>query len=155
MATRTHIGISAYNDKLRFNLYRRPLYRHIESPLSVHRSQLYDLGIDLKTVKIQNVNEFKEFLSIFNIITSLTSAELDNIFTEFVSNSTLVEEEKEMKEQAENKQKEYDDNRKVSSKKKYKNSMKNFLKKKCKKKGKRSGKTSDKTSVKTPKKIIK
>lgn len=108
MGRRTHFGISAYNDKLRFNLYRRPLRRFLEDIGNVQRSQLFDLGIDLSTQTIKNTHDFEEFLSIFNTLSSLPPADIDSLYFDFVSTSNLEQElnsvtEKSKKEEEEKK----------------------------------------------------
>jgi len=96
LVRKTHIGISAHNDKLRFNLYRRPLDRSIETLNSIHRSKIFDLAIDLKDIKITNTSDFREFISLLNILTNLSSTELDNLYDDFMDNSILFNEEKEL-----------------------------------------------------------
>lgn len=86
-----HIGISSHNDKLRFNLYRRPYSRGLEDILSVHRSEIFDLGFDLNTLTIKNSQQFADFLSIFNVLTNLSPLEVDDHYENFITSSGIDE----------------------------------------------------------------
>ena len=81
---RVHIGISTFNDKVRFNLYHRPAHQQIESLNSLHRSPVFDLQITPGTNEVKNVQEFQEFVDIFNTVTNLSPAVLDMLYDDFI-----------------------------------------------------------------------
>ena len=86
---RVHIGISAYNDKLRFNLYHRPLHHQLEKLESLHRTPVYDLQIKPGTDEVTNLENFQEFVNIFNTVSNLSPAVIDLVYEDFLTDVSL------------------------------------------------------------------
>ncbi len=117
MVNRTFIGISAYNDKLRFNLYWRPLNKGLENLTSVHRSEIFDLSINLNNANITNSKDFGNFLSIVNILSKQSPSSLDKLYLEFMSGASIDTEYKEYQKEMDKKIKDEEESGKNYSKK--------------------------------------
>ena len=74
-----HFGIVFENDRLRFNLYHNPNFAKLETDFSLGRSKYIDLNMNSEMI-IQNIDQYKKFLDILNIITSLDSTKLNLLF---------------------------------------------------------------------------
>ncbi len=81
---RIFVGITTYNDKLRFNLYCRPLHNQIEGIGSIHRSPLFDFKIKPGETKIKNLSDFKYFLEVFNALNNINPALIEQVYEEFL-----------------------------------------------------------------------
>ncbi len=86
MARRVHIGISTFNDVIRFNLYWRPLHRQTENKTSVSCSPSFKLDIAPGESKINNEQNFRDVLDILNIITHINPHILDGLYHRYINN---------------------------------------------------------------------
>lgn len=86
MARRTHVGISAFNDMIRFNLYCRPLHRQMENNISINCSPSFKLDIKPGEAKINNEENFKNILDILNILTNIDPNMLDELYSQYLNN---------------------------------------------------------------------
>jgi hypothetical protein len=86
MARRVHIGISTFNDVIRFNLYWRPLHRQAVNKTSVSCSPSFKLDIAPGESKINNEQNFKDVLDILNILTKINPNMLDGLYHRYISN---------------------------------------------------------------------
>ncbi len=91
MARKVQIGISAYNDKLRFNMFIRNKENFIEGNTSLHRSPIFDLSIRPGETTIQNLNDFKDFLEIFTTINCLSPELIDSAYDDFILETKVLE----------------------------------------------------------------
>lgn len=84
MVSPVQIGISAFNDKLRFNLYLRPRRQGIEGFDNIHRSNIFDLKIDPITGEIKNKEALQEFADILNTVLNVSPACIGLLYEEFL-----------------------------------------------------------------------
>jgi hypothetical protein len=89
MLNKVHIGISAFNDKIRFNLYHRPAHHLLENLEDLHRSPVFDLQITPGTNEIKNINDYQEFVNILNTVMNLSPAVLGILFEDFQMEKTF------------------------------------------------------------------
>ena len=90
MTRRVHIGISTFNDVIRFNLYWRPLHRQMENKLSLSCSPSFKLDIKPGESRINNEEGFKAVLDILNILTNINSNVLDAMYFSYLNSSELL-----------------------------------------------------------------
>jgi hypothetical protein len=90
MTRRVHIGISTFNDVIRFNLYWRPLHRKMENKLSLSCSPSFKLDIKPGESRINNEEGFKAVLDILNILTNINSNVLDAMYFSYLNSSELL-----------------------------------------------------------------
>lgn len=80
----SHIGLTIHNDKIRFNVYNRPDARTLENNLSWVYSPLFDLGINPGESKVNNLQDYTDFLSILNVVLSVDQDIIDQAFSDYV-----------------------------------------------------------------------
>jgi len=85
MTRRVHIGISTFNDVVRFNLYWRPPHRQIENKASVSCSPSFKLDIAPGDSKINNEENFRNVLDILNILTHINPNILDGLYHNYIN----------------------------------------------------------------------
>jgi hypothetical protein len=83
---RVQFGILVDNDRVRFNAYLRPSYGQIVNDECLGRSQYIDLNLN-KDLSIQNMDEFKKFMTILDIITSVDNNKLSTLMEYHIKNN--------------------------------------------------------------------
>jgi hypothetical protein len=89
MLNKVHIGISTFNDKIRFNLYHRPAHHLLENLEDLHRSPVFDLQITPGTNEVKNLKAYQEFVDILNTVMNLSPAVLDILYEDFQVEKTF------------------------------------------------------------------
>jgi hypothetical protein len=89
MISRAHVGISALNDRVRFNLYYRPQNRELENQDSIHRSPMMNFKITPGTNFIKNPTDLQLFADILNTLMHLSPACLTTLYEDFLLERNL------------------------------------------------------------------
>jgi hypothetical protein len=76
---RTQFGILVENDRVRINVYQRPVYGEKEDDGNIGRSQYIDFNLS-KDFTIQDMEEYKKFMTILNIVTSVDNHKLSGLY---------------------------------------------------------------------------
>lgn len=76
---RSQFGIDVDNDRVRFNVYTRPRVDEREIDESLGRSQYLDFNFS-NDFTIQNMDEYKKFMTILNILTSVDNHKLSALY---------------------------------------------------------------------------
>jgi hypothetical protein len=84
MISRAHVGISAFNDKVRFNLYYRPENREFENLDNIHRSPMFNFDISPGSNIIKNPEDLQLFADIMNTLMHLSPASLTTLYEDFL-----------------------------------------------------------------------
>lgn len=85
-----HVGLSASNDKFRFNLYFRMPANKMERVYSIARSNIIDLKVIPGTNKITNLSGYKDIIETINILNNIDPVELDLLYENYVYELMLV-----------------------------------------------------------------
>lgn len=81
---RVNVGLALVDDKVRFNVFYRPLQNTMESDFTLGRSAVIDLNITPGTNKINNMEGFNKMLSIMNFLLHTDPKIIDLLFENYM-----------------------------------------------------------------------